>query len=709
MAPGFGGKLRHRRWSSVALVLGGVFFLFASLAGFLNANIVNGQRFATHVNQMRQDPRVAAAIGAEMTSAVVDAEPDLVAIAPALQSATAAVVASSAFDGIFTNAVASFHSALTEKGSDSAVLSVADIGSSLISLVEAVAPDLAKNIPPDLDVTLAQVGGQEGLAAQVIPVFQSITVLAWVLPLLAVTCWVLAVLAAPDRRLAFLRIGWSLVAVAAGVGLLLVIGWLGSRAYDPGGLATPLLESAADEFGAALAVRVMWTAVVGGLFVVAASAALPQVHVHERIVAAARRVARRPQSQSWALVRALVFVAVGAVFVVVPSVALAVVAVLTGAAVLLIGVAELDLVVERARDQQAGAQTSRRSRLGWMIPAAAGVIAAGLVALVLLPAALPQSVPVSALATDPDACNGHIELCDRPFDEVAFPASHNSMSAADRPGWYLAEQPTGIVESLDDGIRVFLIDTWYGRATQSGGVVTAERSLARAQADFTSGRATALTPAMQRTIDRLRAEQTLGPEQPYLCHTLCELGGTEMESEMAGLKAWLDGHPREVVTIFIQDTVTPKDTAEVLERTGLADMAYVHEPGTSWPTLGAMIDSGKRVLVLMENQGGGTQYPYLHAGFDLVADTGFSYSSVEDFDCAPNRGPDDPDLLLVNHWLSSFTTLVSGAQRANTEQVLGQRVRRCREQRDHIPNFVAVNWYDQGDLFKVVAQLNGFG
>lgn len=64
---------------------------------------------------------------------------------------------------------------------------------------------------------------------------------------------------------------------------------------------------------------------------------------------------------------------------------------------------------------------------------------------------------------------------------------------------------------------------------------------------------------------------------------------------------------------------------------------------------------------------------------------------------------------MVNHWLSGFTTLVSSAQQANTEDVLGQRVSTCRDERGQIPNFVAVNWYDQGDLLQVVDQLNGFG
>lgn len=699
---------RSRGWSTGALVLGAVLFFIGSLAGFLNANVVNGTRFAAHADEMRQNPVLAQAIGVELATAVVDAEPDLIAIQPAIQGAAATVVASSAFSGVFTTAVAAFHSALTERGSDSAVLTIADLGSSAVSLAEAVAPDLAKSIPADLDVTLAQIGGQDGPSAVIIPWFQTITALALLLPVLAAGCWALAIWLAPDRRMAVLRAGWSLVAVAMGLGVLAALGWVFSRLYDPGDLQSAVLRSAADAFGRPLVMRVLVTAAVGGLIVVAASAMLPQVNVHERVMSIGRQVMRRPERPGWALVRGLALIAVGAGFVILPSLAVAIVSVLVGLAIFLFGVAELDLVAERARERQTARESDRAWRWAWAVPVVAGVIAVGLLALVLLPAALPQDTPVAASASDPDACNGHVELCDRRFNEVAFPASHNSMSAADEKGWYLAEQPKGMVDSLDDGIRVFLIDTWYGQATKSGGVVTAERSLARAQSDLTDGRVSALTPAMQRSIDRLRREETLGPEKPYMCHTLCELGAKELQSQLEGVKAWLDRHPREVVTIFIQDAVTPADTAAVFERAGLAGMAYVHRPGTPWPTLRQMIDTDQRLLVLMENEGGGPQHPYLHQGFELVQDTGYTYASVDDFDCAPNRGPRDAPLFMVNHWLSNFTALVSSAQKSNTEEVLGGRVQRCRGERGQIPNFVAVNWYDQGDLLRVVDELNGF-
>lgn len=53
----------------------------------------------------------------------------------------------------------------------------------------------------------------------------------------------------------------------------------------------------------------------------------------------------------------------------------------------------------------------------------------------------------------------------------------------------------------------------------------------------------------------------VGPVEPYLCHGLCEIGATLWEPQMAEVKAWLDAHPREVVTFFIEDYVSPADTA----------------------------------------------------------------------------------------------------------------------------------------------------
>ena len=64
-------------------------------------------------------------------------------------------------------------------------------------------------------------------------------------------------------------------------------------------------------------------------------------------------------------------------------------------------------------------------------------------------------------------------------------------------------------------------------------------------------------------------------------------------------------------------------------------------------------------------------------------------------------------LFLVNHWITDKTREVSNARRVNSRDVLLSRLEKCRAERGRMPNFVAVDFYDQGDLFDVVDTLNG--
>ena len=76
----------------------------------------------------------------------------------------------------------------------------------------------------------------------------------------------------------------------------------------------------------------------------------------------------------------------------------------------------------------------------------------------------------------------------------------------------------------------------------------------------------------------------------------------------------------------------------------------------------------------------------------------------------PNRGPDKAPLFLVNHWISTDPIpLPSDARRVNAYGPLLNRMRTCQKIRGHLPNLVAVNFYKQGDVFRVVNTLNGVG
>jgi len=153
--------------------------------------------------------------------------------------------------------------------------------------------------------------------------------------------------------------------------------------------------------------------------------------------------------------------------------------------------------------------------------------------------------------------------------------------------------------------------------------------------------------------------------------------------------------------------VTPRDTAAAVESAGL--VPYVAgPPDDGWPTLGAMIDSGQRLVVLMENHGGGTTYPWLLQGFDWVQDTPYLFRDPADFSCERNRGPADATLFLVNHWIKSKTRIPQHAAEVNARDVLAPRLAECTAERGQAPDYVAVDYYDRGAGLALVDELNGF-
>ncbi|HEX4018922.1 MAG TPA: hypothetical protein VHX15_19455, partial [Frankiaceae bacterium] len=268
---------------------------------------------------------------------------------------------------------------------------------------------------------------------------------------------------------------------------------------------------------------------------------------------------------------------------------------------------------------------------------------------------------------------------------------------------------TGPIGALNEGISTLLIDTWYGQPTASPNVVvTAPQSYADALEQTTQLYGPDVVASAMRVRDAIAGAPT-GPVGAYLCHGLCETGSTAWEPLMANVKSWLDAHPREVVTFFIEDYVSPADTAKVFTQAGLLPYLHTQVAGQPWPTLGQMIDSGRRVVVLMEHHGGGSAYPWMLQGFDWVQDTPYANPSAADLSCRLNRGSASNPLLLINNWLSGFSSLVTSAQKVNAYSVLDPYAQRCERERGLIPNYVAVNFFDEPDVFRVVDQLNGFG
>ena len=238
----------------------------------------------------------------------------------------------------------------------------------------------------------------------------------------------------------------------------------------------------------------------------------------------------------------------------------------------------------------------------------AAVAAVAAVAVLITAGAAATFVSTGGLSEPEDGadgrCNGHAELCDRPLDRVALVATHNAMSVP-LPGWFAALQEKPIPGQLEDGVRGLLIDTHYGDLLPNGRVRTDFGGAAGLQeAIREDGVSDADVAAALRLRERLgfRGE---GERGMYLCHTFCELGFTPLDEVLGQLRDFLVTHPGEVVVVVNQDAVTPADFVGAVDAAGLSPlMATPPAAGAPWPTLGEMVASGRRLMILAEDEAG---------------------------------------------------------------------------------------------------------
>jgi hypothetical protein len=278
-------------------------------------------------------------------------------------------------------------------------------------------------------------------------------------------------------------------------------------------------------------------------------------------------------------------------------------------------------------------------------------------------------------AREPPAitCNGSRELCDRPFDQVTFAATHNAHAIA--RSWRVAagllsslapggdNQERTLHEQLEDGVRGMMID--LGRAK--------------------NGR-----------ID--------------MCHGGCGLldYGT-FASGLETIRSFLDEHPTETVTMMLEltDGVTSADASRALREEGLASYAFVKRASDPWPVLR---DLGKRMILFSQDGAADLVMAY----WDHAFENPYHYEGLAEFErddaCSVDRG-NGHGLFVFNHFLTPKVALPAGWGFIANGASVGEHVERCIRAAGRAPNFVTVDWYDEGTygggtLFTLVRGLN---
>jgi hypothetical protein len=254
-------------------------------------------------------------------------------------------------------------------------------------------------------------------------------------------------------------------------------------------------------------------------------------------------------------------------------------------------------------------------------------------------------------------CNGARELCDRRYDQVTYATTHNGMSAG-AEGWVHSDQRYGIARQLQDGIRAMMLDVW----------------------DYQG--------------------------EAYLCHGgACATGRRKLVDGLRDIADFMRAHPNEVVTIIFEPYVSADRILAALTEVGLDRELHVQDPAQPWPTLRQLIRAKHRLVVFTEHGGGA--YPWYHDVWQYAWDTNWEFYAPAEMNCNRNRGAAENGLFIFNHFLVTDDEAEAWAHTLNVNPFLLGRAQECQDVSGRRANFVAVDYYDVGDLFPTVRALNG--
>ena len=327
----------------------------------------------------------------------------------------------------------------------------------------------------------------------------------------------------------------------------------------------------------------------------------------------------------------------------------------------------------------APAGSALRRAASWETVLVGAVAVATIVGIAVVPAG------ASALR-----CLGSAQMCSMRYDEVAYLTTHNAMSTT-AARFIGPLQDPDIISQLDQGARAMQIDTYLWESSD-------EVAKRLASSD--------LPPDLKAELPRLI--NMFNPPRPglWLCHSVCRAGASPLVPTLERLRTWLDANPGEIVTLIIEDEITPEQTEQAFAAAGLTRLIFTPsaDPQAEWPTLGQMVRFDRRLVVFAEQADGPA--PWYRNFYKYGMETPFSASSPADLTCEPFRGGVGKRLFLLNNFITTSGGSRLDAATVNARNFLLDRVHRCETQRDHPVNFVAVDYATIGDALGAVDALN---
>ncbi|KAL9708970.1 hypothetical protein Ac2012v2_007787 [Leucoagaricus gongylophorus] len=234
---------------------------------------------------------------------------------------------------------------------------------------------------------------------------------------------------------------------------------------------------------------------------------------------------------------------------------------------------------------------------------------------------------------------------------------------------------------------------------------------------------------LQLGVRLLQAQGHMKGGVIHFCHTSCILfDGGPVIDYLKTVKTFLDDNPNEILTFIFTnpDSLSITDIWEpAFDSAGITPLAYVppHVPmkNSEWPTLRAMINDGKRVVIFLDNGANTSQVEFILPEFEMIWETPFSVTDPS-FPCKVDRIDGSLSVgdhsYLINHSLNiNIIPIGDGiivsdpidAPTTNSVTSIIANVNGCvpLSKANRGPQFLLLDFMNIGEGFKAADQLNG--
>ncbi|MEX0940895.1 MAG: hypothetical protein WDZ41_06065 [Candidatus Babeliales bacterium] len=262
------------------------------------------------------------------------------------------------------------------------------------------------------------------------------------------------------------------------------------------------------------------------------------------------------------------------------------------------------------------------------------------------------------------------------YNEITFLASHNAYASKD-DGWRYSQQKIDIEQQLSTGVRGFLLDIHFHKNT------------------------IVLSHGGCRGFFKLLKTGSYDP----------------LQKAFNTLLGFLEQNPHEIITIFLENYVhndqlkSEIEKNSILQKILLTKKDWDPEINSEWPTLEWMQKKNKRIIIFNEDKSKSRSItdedPFFSVWHHII-ESQYGTTNLKQV-CKERRESQlhanrNRSLYLLNFF--GTISLAKKSKKRNSYEMLKQLVDRIHDQTKKLPNWIALDFVDQGNAMKLVNELN---